>query len=54
MTAKDSKLDKQTVEIAKRLLATPPKPHEDMKVSREEPTKRPAKDRASSAKPPRA
>lgn len=54
MTARDSKLDKSTVEIAKRLLATPPKPHEDMKGARAEPAKKPVKGRASSAKPPRA
>ena len=55
MTAKGPKLDKATTEIARRLLSTPPKPHETMKVGRPGPKKeRDPKGRAASSKPQNA
>lgn len=52
MTSKKPDLDSATVNILKRMLAMPPKPHDDMKVGRPKSKKRPAtKGRAASAKP---
>lgn len=50
--SKTPKLDKATAELAKRVLALPPKPHGDLKVGRVAKGKRPsAQSPASSAKP---
>ena len=52
MTGKNTKVDKATIEVAKRVLAMPPKHNADLKVGRgsgEE--KRGAKVPASSSKP---
>lgn len=52
---KAPKLDKATEQIARRLLVSPPKPHEDMKASeRPEKKDKAPKGLASSSKPPRA
>ncbi len=52
MVSKKPDLDDATVNIMKRLLAMPPKPHDDMKVGRPKAKKRAAtKGRAASAKP---
>jgi len=52
MTNKKPDLDDATVNILKRMLAMPPRPHDDMKVGRPKNKKRPAtKGRAVSAKP---
>lgn len=51
MTSKKSEIESGTVEVMRRLLAMPPKPHEEMKVGRAAPKKkRGSKGRASSAK----
>ncbi len=52
MSSKKPDLDKATIDLAKRVLAMPPKPHEDMKVGRPvaKKKKRSPKGRASSAK----
>jgi hypothetical protein len=42
-------LDDATLQIMKRMLNAPPKPHEDMKLGREK-KRRPAKSRTASAK----
>jgi hypothetical protein len=48
---KKSDLDPATQAIVKRVLAMPPKPHEEMKIGRaKKKTKRGPKDRASFAK----
>lgn len=53
--AKQPKLDEPTVNVLKRVLAMPPKPHEAMKVGRAKlKGKRGPKDHASSSKPPSA
>jgi hypothetical protein len=48
---KKVKLDPETANIAKRLLALPPKHHDEMKVGRGGKKKLGPKGRASSAKP---
>jgi hypothetical protein len=49
--SKEPKLDPATLQVLKKMLATPPKPHEDMKVGRPANSKkRGSKGRASSAK----
>ena len=52
MTSKKPDLDKATIEVARRVLQMPPKPHDEMKVGRPavKKKKRGPKDRASSAK----
>lgn len=52
MPGKAPKLDEATVKVLKRMLAMPPKPHDQMKVGRPSPAKkkRAPKGRASSAK----
>jgi hypothetical protein len=53
MVSKKPDLDKTTVDIIKRVLAMPPKPHEAMRVGRPAAKKkRSPKGRASFAKPP--
>jgi hypothetical protein len=52
MTHKKSGLDPATVNLVKRVLAMPPKPHDEIKVGRpERKKKRGPKARAASAKP---
>ncbi|WP_422000666.1 hypothetical protein [Reyranella sp.] len=52
MASKKPDLDDATVRILKRVLAMPPKHHDDMKVGRPKSKKRAApKGRAASAKP---
>ena len=52
MPSKKPDLDAATVNILKRMLAMPPKPHDDMKVGRPKAKKGAAtKGRAASAKP---
>ncbi len=52
MSGKKPDLDDATVAIMRRLLATPPKHHDDMKVGRPKNKKRAAaKGRAASARP---
>lgn len=52
MTSKKPELDDTTVAILKKLLAMPPKPHDEMKVGRRANKKRDApKGRAASSKP---
>ncbi|UVK48790.1 hypothetical protein BPNPMPFG_007285 (plasmid) [Mesorhizobium sp. AR07] len=51
---KKPQLDAATVKVLKRLLATPPKPHDEMKVGRPAQSKKKKADpkgRASSSKP---
>lgn len=52
MAGKTPKLDKATTDLVKRMLAMPPKSHDEMKVGRpsQQKAKRSPKDRASSAK----
>jgi hypothetical protein len=51
MTTKKPELDEATVRVMKRMLSTPPKAHDDMKVGRPIKVKRRSpKDRASSSK----
>jgi len=51
MTNKKPKLDSATLRILKRMLAMPPKPHEDMKLGRaSQSKKRGPKGRAPSSK----
>ena len=52
MSAKKPDLDEATIDVVKRMLEMPPKPHGDMKVDRPASTKKrgPKKDRAASAK----
>ncbi|MDP1730177.1 MAG: hypothetical protein Q8L54_03170 [Devosia sp.] len=47
---KKPKLDLKTIEVLKRVLAMPPKPHDEMKVGQSK--KRKPKAPASSSKPP--
>jgi hypothetical protein len=52
MTNKKAGLDDATVNVMKRVLAMPPKPHKEMKVGRPaNKKKRGPKDHASSSKP---
>jgi hypothetical protein len=52
MPKKTTKLDAATVQVMKKVLAMPPKLHEDMKVGRPlQSKKRGSKGRASCAKP---
>lgn len=52
MTSKKTGLDPATVNLVKRVLAMPPKPHDEMKVGRpEKKKKRGPKARAASSKP---
>ena len=49
---KKADLDPETVNVVKRILAMPPKPHDEMKVGRRKKKKqRGSKDRAASSKP---
>jgi hypothetical protein len=47
---KKPKLDAATLRLVQKVLALPPKPHEDMKLGRAKKKKRGLKSRASSAK----
>lgn len=49
--AKKPGLDDKTINVLKRVLALPPKSHEQMKVGRVQKKKGAAKGRASSSKP---
>lgn len=52
MAERKSSLDAATVDVMKKVLAMPPKRHEDIKIGRPaNKKKRGPKDRASSAKP---
>lgn len=48
--AKKTKLPAATIDLMRKMLAMPPKPHEEMKVGRASNKKRGPKGRASSAK----
>lgn len=51
MNNKNHKLDAATIRVMEKMLATPPKPHNEMKVGRPaKKKKRDPKDRASSSK----
>lgn len=50
MARKKTKLDPATEELARRVLAMPPKHNDDLRVGRGK-EKRPIKDRAASSKP---
>lgn len=47
---KKSKLDRATIEVMRRMLNAPPKPHDEIKVGRATKKKRGTKGRASFAK----